>query len=95
MEDKQLAFTANIAELRDATLRLRKNLMRSQEKEDVTYAQSTENSCAPIYPREQLASSFDATTGFLARRGTDSRQSSWPIPASTSLDVMMNASEEV
>jgi len=38
VEHKQLAFTANIAELSDSTLRLEKNLMRSKEKEDVTYA---------------------------------------------------------
>jgi hypothetical protein len=38
VEDKQLAFTATIAELSDSTLRLEMNLVRSKETQDVTYA---------------------------------------------------------
>jgi len=36
VEDRQLAFTANIAELNDSTLRLQKQLVRSKETKDVT-----------------------------------------------------------
>jgi hypothetical protein len=38
VEDRQLAFTANIAELNDSTLRLQKELVRSKETKDVTYS---------------------------------------------------------
>lgn len=36
VEDQQLAFTANIAELTDATLTLQKHLARSKETQNVT-----------------------------------------------------------
>ena len=37
VEDKQLAFTANIAELTDSSLTLQKRLVRSKQTEDVTF----------------------------------------------------------
>lgn len=36
VEDRQLAFTAKIAELNDSTLRLQKQLVRSKESQEVT-----------------------------------------------------------
>jgi hypothetical protein len=38
VEDHQLAFTANIAELSNSTLRLQKQLVRSKETQAVTYS---------------------------------------------------------
>jgi hypothetical protein len=37
VEDKQLAFTANIAELTNSTLTLQKQLVRSKETQDTTF----------------------------------------------------------
>jgi hypothetical protein len=37
VEDKQLAFTANIAELTNSTLTLQKRLVRSKQTQDVTF----------------------------------------------------------
>ena len=49
--DKQLAFTANITELSDSTLRLEKYLARSKEKEDVTYAAVDGKFVCPDLPK--------------------------------------------
>jgi len=51
VEDKQLAFTANITELSDSTLRLEKYLARSKEKEDVTYAAVDGEFVCPDLPK--------------------------------------------
>ena len=51
VEDKQIAFTANIAELSDSALRLEKNLVRSKEKQEVTYAAVDEEFVCPDLPR--------------------------------------------
>ena len=37
VEDKQLAFTANIAQLTNSTLTLQKQLVRSKQTQDVTF----------------------------------------------------------
>ena len=51
VEDKQLAFTADIAELSDSTRRLEKNLVRSKEKQEVTYAAVEGKFVCPDLPR--------------------------------------------
>ena len=51
VEDKQLAFTANIAVLSDSTLRLEKNLVRGKEKQEVTYAAVEGEFVCPDLPR--------------------------------------------
>jgi len=51
VEDKQLAFTANLTELSDSTLRLEKYLARSKEKEDVMYAAVDGEFARPDLPK--------------------------------------------
>jgi hypothetical protein len=51
VEDKQLAFTADIAELSDPTPRLEKNLVRSKQKQEVTYAAVEGEFVCPGLPR--------------------------------------------
>lgn len=51
LEDKQLAFTASIAELSESTLRLEKNLVHSKEKQDVRYAAVEGEFVCPDLPR--------------------------------------------
>ncbi|HST11830.1 MAG TPA: hypothetical protein VLL05_15750 [Terriglobales bacterium] len=47
VEDKHLAFTANIAELTSATLTLQKHLARSKEIQDVTFTAVEGESVCP------------------------------------------------
>ncbi len=51
VEDRQLAFTANIAELSDSTLRLQKHLVRSKETQDVTYSAVEGEFVCPDMPK--------------------------------------------
>jgi len=51
VEDRQLAFTANIAELNDSTLRLQKQLVRSKETQDVTYSAVEGDFVCPDMPK--------------------------------------------
>jgi hypothetical protein len=51
VEDRQLAFTANIAELNDSTLRLQKQLVRSKETKDVTYSAVEGGFVCPDMPK--------------------------------------------
>ncbi len=51
VEDRQLAFTANIAELTNSTLRLQKQLVRSKETQDVTYAAVEGEFVCPDMPK--------------------------------------------
>jgi hypothetical protein len=51
VEDRQMAFTASIVELTDAGLRLEKNLVRSKEKQDVTYSAVGSEYVCPDMPR--------------------------------------------
>jgi hypothetical protein len=51
VEDRQLAFTANIAELSDSTLRLQKQLVRSRETQDVTYSAIEGEFVCPDMPK--------------------------------------------
>lgn len=51
VEDRQLAFTANIAELNDSTLRLQKQLVRSKETQDVTYSAIEGEFVCPDMPK--------------------------------------------
>ena len=51
VEDRQLAFTANIAELSDSTLRLQKQLVRSKEMQDVTYSAVEGEFVCPDMPK--------------------------------------------
>jgi hypothetical protein len=51
VEDRQLAFTANIVELTDATLRLQKQLVRSKETQDVTYSAVEGEIVCPDMPK--------------------------------------------
>jgi hypothetical protein len=51
VEDHQLAFTANIAELTDSTLRLQKQLVRSKEIQDVTYSAIEGEFVCPDMPK--------------------------------------------
>jgi hypothetical protein len=51
VEDRQLAFTANIAELTDSTLRLQKQLVRSKEIQDVTYSAIEREFVCPEVPK--------------------------------------------
>ena len=51
VEDRQLAFTANIVELSDASLRLEKNLVRSKEKQEVTHSPVEREFVCPDMPK--------------------------------------------
>jgi hypothetical protein len=51
VEDRQLAFTANIAELSDSTLRLQKQLVRSKETQDVAYSAVEGEFVCPDMPK--------------------------------------------
>jgi hypothetical protein len=51
VEDRQLAFTANIAELSDSMLRLQKQLVRSKETQDVTYSAVEGEFVCPDMPK--------------------------------------------
>jgi hypothetical protein len=51
VEDRQLAFTSNIAELSDSALRLQKQLVRSKETQDVTYSAVEGEFVCPDMPK--------------------------------------------
>jgi hypothetical protein len=51
VEDGQLAFTATITELSDTTLQLQQNLVRSNEKRDLTLAAVEQEFVCPDLPR--------------------------------------------
>ena len=51
VEDRQLAFTANVAVLSDSTLRLQKQLVRSKEMLDVTYSAVEGEFVCPDMPK--------------------------------------------
>ena len=51
VEDRQLAFTANVAVLSDSTLRLQKQLVRSKEMQDVTYSAVEGEFVCPDIPK--------------------------------------------
>lgn len=51
VEDGQLAFTAKIAELTDTTLRLQQNLVRSNEKRDITLTAVEQEFVCPDLPK--------------------------------------------
>jgi hypothetical protein len=51
VEDRQLAFTANISELSDSTLRLQKQLVRSKDSQDVTYSAIEGELVCPDMPK--------------------------------------------
>jgi hypothetical protein len=51
VEDRQLAFTANIAELNDSTLHLHKQLVRSKETQDATYSAVEGEFVCPDMPK--------------------------------------------
>ena len=51
VEDRQLAFTANIVELSDSALRLQKQLVRSKETQDVRYSAIEGEFVCPDMPK--------------------------------------------
>lgn len=51
VEDRQLAFTANLVELSDSRLRLQKQLVRSKETQDVTYSAVEGEFVCPDMPK--------------------------------------------
>ena len=51
VEDGELAFTATIAELSSTTLQLQKNLVRSNETQDVTLSAVEQEFVCPDLPR--------------------------------------------
>jgi hypothetical protein len=51
VEDRQVAFTANIAELSDSNLRLQKQLVRSKEPQEVTYSPIEGEFVCPDMPK--------------------------------------------
>jgi hypothetical protein len=51
LEDRQLAFTANIAELSDSTLHLQKQLARSKETQEVRYSAIEGEFVCPDMPK--------------------------------------------
>jgi len=51
VEDKQLAFTATIAKLTDTTLKLQQNLVRSNEKRDITLMAVEQEFVCPDLPK--------------------------------------------
>lgn len=51
VEDGKLAFTATIAELTDTTLQLKQNLVRSNEKQDITLTAVEQESACPDLPK--------------------------------------------